>query len=357
MEEIGSVVRIAEVSLQGIEIGVKAGKEGIEVLKRLAVLLYNVMKFASVGRKYVKSSGRTNIKNLREKGKEFGGVIPYTFQSSDEMKDFLKAAKKSGILFCCEAPVYKEGQCKIFVSKQDVDIVQHILENTVYPNAIKRKQSLEGLSKEDAEKEVVENNRSESFTEYIKSSGIMECPQDKFDEINKSYFGDEYEDLEQLKKKLVDNSPEAEQLREVLGKAVHETKLIEEMNSDQFIKMDFNQNQICGKDEDKNIIMVQAKNVPTSIVEIPADRVLVRDNNKLTAVIPKDQEVKELEVTTIQDTKNKNTQARNIRFDNYFNDIKRKEKINKKEKKNKFGGIKIPKVKESLKKGGRTISK
>lgn len=191
-DEIQSMAQIMELSMQGITFGMKIGEKSIEVAKKLACSIFNLSKHVF---NKEKEFGKTNIRNLKKKSEKFGGVVPLKLESKELRDRFIKKAKKAGILFS-KGPDYKDGSFSVFISMRDMDLAKHIVDSLgredIKKAAEEQRKELENIFRE--------NNHLSDFSEYVVSSGLLECPPEKFDQINKEYFGEKYTSLEELKK-------------------------------------------------------------------------------------------------------------------------------------------------------------
>lgn len=267
-DEIQSMVQIMELSVKGMTFGIKAGEKGIEVAKKLACLMLNLSKIVF---RVDNEFGKTNIRNLKKQSKDFGGVVPLKLESKELQNEFIKKAQKAGILFS-KGPDYKDGSFSVFVSLRDADLAKHIIDSMGKDKVKKAAKE----QQEEFDQIFRENNHLSNLSEYVTSSGLADCPPDKFDQINREYFGEKYVSLEDLKK----NAEISEELKNTLGKAVHESQLREDCLNKDFVKINFDNSMICRlPDEQNRSVQVAIPGTDTK-VELPDTRILTDEKKE-----------------------------------------------------------------------------
>ena len=100
-DELAEAVQIIRVAYDGIEIAMKVGSDGIEVMKKVLAVLKGMLD-------YEKNLGRTSMRKLLMRG----GDLQVLEFSNSEMRKVKRLAKKYGILYSM-MPNINKGQTEI----------------------------------------------------------------------------------------------------------------------------------------------------------------------------------------------------------------------------------------------------
>lgn len=184
----GSEMQVLYLELEGIKIALKLTKYMLNIAWQLAKFL----KCSLADAKYKKSTGQTNIKNLKARANG-SSLIPTTMDKKT-FAEFEKMAKKYGILFTAFHPLGsgKRGSVEVIIAEKDIPMMNELL------SRIKEKRVREdvknGMDKENASREFDENNRTETMDEFAENVGVV-APKEVFEAKMKERFGENYEEM------------------------------------------------------------------------------------------------------------------------------------------------------------------
>ena len=118
-EEIAEAIQIIRVAYDGIEIAMKVGSGGINIIKKTIEILIGLLD-------YEKSIGKVNMRKLLTKG---GDLQVFQFNAED-FKKVKKMAKKYGILYSVLPQINKEqGKMEIVFHTEAVPRVNMLIQN------------------------------------------------------------------------------------------------------------------------------------------------------------------------------------------------------------------------------------
>ena len=118
-EEIAEAIQIIRVAYDGIEIAMKVGSGGINIIKKTIEILIGLLD-------YEKSIGKVNMRKLLTKG---GDLQVFQF-NADDFKKVKKMAKKYGILYSVLPQINKEqGKMEIVFHTEAVPRVNMLIQN------------------------------------------------------------------------------------------------------------------------------------------------------------------------------------------------------------------------------------
>lgn len=184
----GSEMQVLYLEVEGIKIALKLTKYMLDIAWQLAKFI----KCSLADAKYKKSTGKTNIKNLKARAN--GTPLVPTTMDKKTFVELKKMAKKYGILFTAFHPLGsgKRGSVEVIIAEKDIPMMNELL------SRIKEKRVREdvknGMDKETASREFDENNRTETMDEFAENLGVV-APKEVFEAKMKERFGENYEEM------------------------------------------------------------------------------------------------------------------------------------------------------------------
>lgn len=178
-------MQVAYLEIEGIKLAVQLAKDALRIVRQLGKYLLLTVKDAP----YKKTTGKTNIKNLKARAGD-GALVAATLDW-ETMKRFEKDAAKYGILFSEFRPLGsgKKGSVQIILCERDVAMFNELL-SRYKEEAIKEDVKNGGDEKKAAEN-FDENNRTESMSEFAENVGAA-TEEKVFDADMKERFGENY---------------------------------------------------------------------------------------------------------------------------------------------------------------------